>query len=179
MWLWVDRQAGASVFARVWKTNAMDGKLVYWTAALVYMSLVVSLAVAGVRMRRRDEIAQHRRLMLTGGALVVLFLLSYAAKLFFLGREDMASWSSEAVWVLRIHEAFVLTMLVSGIVATRRGLAIAGTRNVTGDPTDPPAVPERARGHRVAGWTAVCAAIAGFLTAVLVLWGMYQRGGIV
>ncbi|MEE2677288.1 MAG: DUF420 domain-containing protein [Myxococcota bacterium] len=157
----------------------MDPKLVYWTAALVNMSLVVSLAVAGVRMRRRNEIGLHRRLMLTGGVLVVLFLLSYAGKLLFLGREDMASWSSGAVWVLRIHEAFVLTMLIAGIVATRRGLAIAATRNVTGDPSDPPAAPERARGHRVVGWIAVCAAVAGFSTAVLVLWGMYQRAGVV
>jgi len=157
----------------------MDPRLVYWTAALVNMSLVVSLAAAGIRMRRRGEIARHRRLMLTGGALVGLFLLSYVAKLLFLGREDMAAWSSGAVWVLRIHEAFVLAMLVFGTLAARRGLALAGTRNVTRDPSDAPAAPARARGHRVAGWTAVGAAVAGFLTACLVLFGMYQRVGLV
>ena len=156
----------------------MDPRLLYWTAALLNMSVVVVLAVAGVRMRRRSEIVQHRRLMLTGGVLVIFFLLSYAAKLLFLGREDMDIWSSQAVWILRIHEAFVLTMLLSGIVATRRGLAMAGTRNVTGDSADAPAAPERARGHRVAGWTAVVAAILGFFTACLVLLGMYQRAGL-
>ena len=156
----------------------MDPRLLYWTAALVNMSIVVSLAVAGVRMRRRGEIVRHRRLMLTGGALVILFLLSYGAKLLFLGREDMDIWSSQAIWILRIHEAFVLTMLVSGIVATRRGLAMAETRNVTGDPADELAAPGRARGHRIAGWTAVVAAILGFFTAGLVLFGMYQRAGL-
>ena len=56
---------------------------------------------------------------------------------------------------------------------------MARTRNVTHDPSDPPAAPERARGHRLAGWTAASAAAAGFLPACLVLRGMYQRAGLV
>ena len=157
----------------------MDPKLLFWTGALANMSVVVSLAALGVRARRRGDIARHRRLMLTGGALVSLFLLSYVVKLLCLGREDMDTWSSGAVWMLRVHETCVLVMLVAGCLAARRGLAMARTRNVTHDPSDPPAAPERARGHRLAGWAAASAAAAGFLTACLVLFGMYERAGLV
>lgn len=157
----------------------MDPKLMFWTGALANMGVVVALAALGVRARRRGDVVRHRRLMLTGGALVSLFLLSYLVKLVCLGREDMDTWSGGAVWMLRIHETCVLVMLVAGSLATRRGLALVRTRNVTRDPSDPPAAPERARGHRLAGWTAASAAVAGFVTACLVLLGMYQRAGVV
>ncbi len=156
----------------------MDSNLLFWTAALSNMGMVVVLAAAGVRMRRRNQISRHRRLMQAGSVLVILFLPSYFAKLHFLGRENMDVWSSGAVWVLRFHEVFVLLMLLFGFLALRRGLALARTGNATLDPSDPPAAPERARGHRLAGWMAVGTAVAGLLTACLVLLGMNQRAGL-
>jgi len=157
----------------------MDPKLMFWTGALANMGAVVALAALGVWARRRGDIVRHSRLMLSGGALVSLFLLSYLVKLVCLGREDMETWSSGAVWLLRVHETCVLVMLVAGFLAARRGMAMARTRNVTRDPSDPPAAPERVRGHRLAGWTAASAAVAGFLAACLVLFGMYERAGLV
>ena len=92
----------------------MDPKVLFWTGALVNMALIVTLALFGVRARRRGDIAQHRRLMLSGAGLVGFFLTSYVFKLTFLGREDMSLWSPYAVWVLRFHETCVLVMLVAG-----------------------------------------------------------------
>jgi putative membrane protein len=157
----------------------MDPKVLFWTGALVNMALIVTLALFGVRARRRGDIAQHRRLMLSGAGLVGFFLVSYVFKLVFLGREDMSLWSPYAVWVLRFHETCVLVMLVAGFLAARRGLALAGTRNVTQNPADPAASPERARGHRGAGKLAMGAAVLGLLSAAVVLFDMYQRAGLV
>lgn len=155
----------------------MDPKLLFWTGALVNMVVIVVLAFAGVRARRRGDIPLHRRLMLSCAGLVGFFLSSYVLKLAFLGREDLSLWSPYAVWVLRFHETCILLMLLAGFLAARRGMALAGTRNVTHDPADPVAAPERARGHRGAGRLAVAAAVFGVLSAAVVLFDMYQRAG--
>lgn len=156
----------------------MDPKVLFWTWALVNMIAIVALAFAGVRARRAGDIARHRRLMLSGAALVVVFLAAYVAKLAVLGREDMQAWSPYAVWVLRFHETCVLVMLLAGALAVRRGMALARTRNVTGDASDPPASPGAGRGHRGAGKLAVGAALLGVLSAAVVLFDMYQRAGV-
>ena len=156
----------------------MEPKLLYWTGALVNMALVVGFAVSGVRARQRADVPRHRRQMLVGTALVGLFLVSYLLKLLLLGREEMGAWSHGSVWVLRLHECCVFTMLVAGVLAGRRGHRLRPTRNATRDPADPPAPVALARGHRVAGRIAVAAAGLGLLTATLVLAGMYQRAGL-
>lgn len=157
----------------------MDPKLLFWTGALINMGVIVALAFAGVRARRRGEIALHRRLMLSGAALVGLFLSSYIFKVTFLGREDMSVWSTYAVWVLRFHETCILVMLIAGFLAVRRGMALARTRNVTRQAKDPVAAPEQTRGHRGAGKAAIAAAVLGLLSAAVVLFDMYDRAGIV
>jgi hypothetical protein len=116
--------------------------------------------------------------MLVGAALVGLFLLSYLVKLLVLGREDMGAWSRSSLWVLRLHECCVFSMLVAGGVAGWRGRRLRRTRNATRDPADPPAPVALARGHRLAGGIAVVSAGLGLLTAILVLAGMYQRAGL-
>jgi hypothetical protein len=156
----------------------MDPKLLYWTGALVNMAVVVALAARGVQLRRRGEIARHRRHMLGAGALVGLFLVSYAFKLAWLGREALELWSPADVWVLRLHETCVLTMLLAGGFAASRGFRLAHTRAASGRPGDPPAPPALARWHRRGGWLAVAGAVLGLLTAGLVLLGMYRRAGI-
>ena len=155
----------------------MEPKLVYWTAALANMGVIVVLALRGVAHRRRGAIDRHRRSMLAAGWLVLAFLASYAVKLAVLGREAMQLWSPTAVWVLRIHELCVLTMLVAGGAALWRGRSLSRTRNASLDPRDPPAPAALADGHRRLGTVAVAAALLGFLTAVLVLAGMYARAG--
>jgi uncharacterized membrane protein YozB (DUF420 family) len=156
----------------------MDPKLVFWTGALVNMSAIVCLAALGVRERRRGAIAAHRRRMLAAGSLVALFLAAYAVKLALLGREDRSAWDATSVWVLRIHELCVLTMVVAGGLAAARGRRLARTRHATGNPVDPVAPPALGRGHRRAGWVAVVAAALGFATAAVVLAGMYRRAGL-
>ena len=92
----------------------MDPKLLFWTGALANMVVIVALAAAAVRARRRGDIRRHRRGMLAAAALVGLFLLSYALKLVWLGREEIERWSVTDVWILRIHELCVLAMLFAG-----------------------------------------------------------------
>ena len=153
----------------------MDPKLIYWTAALINLGVLCVYAVQGVRHVRRGEIARHRRAMAIASALVLAFLLSYVVKLMVLGRENMAVWSTVDVWVLRIHEVFVLQMVLAGAVAWLQARKLLPTRLVTRDPKDPAPDPATAKIHRVAGRTAVAGALLGFLLAFGVLFGMYVR----
>jgi len=153
----------------------MDPKVLYWSAALANLGVVVLLAVGGVRAIRRAEVLRHRRLMLSSIALVLAFLVSYLFKVELLGKEDLAEWSSADIWVLRIHETCVTLMLVAGAIAGGRAFKMRSTRAVTRDAADPPAPDTTRRSHRRWGWTAVIAAILGFATATLVLAAMYTR----
>ncbi|HEY8155727.1 MAG TPA: DUF420 domain-containing protein [Myxococcota bacterium] len=155
----------------------MDPRLVYWTFALLDLAAVALFAAAGVAALRRGDVARHRRRMLTAAALVGFFVLSYVAKLALIGREDLESWGSTSIWVLRIHELWIFLMLAAGAVAGSRALRLRHTRNVTRDPKHPPAPAELVRWHRRAGWTAVCAAGFALGFALLVLLGMYRRAG--
>lgn len=146
----------------------MDPKVLYWTGALCNMVIVVGLALVGVASARRGDVARHRRLMLGASALVGAFVVSYALKLAFLGREALSTWSPAAVWVLRLHELCVFTMLAAGIVAGVRAWPMRAA------PLAAQHAERRAR-HRVAGRVAVIAACAGVATAGLVLVGMYGR----
>ncbi len=140
-----------------------DPKLVYWTAALVNMGIALGLAVAGVRRVRRRDVAGHRRFMLGATALVGLFLVSYVAKVAWLGRERLELWDPRYVWTLRFHETCVLTMVIAGGRALWLG-AREGFRDS-----------ERAWVHRRAGRIALISAGLGVLSATYVLYGMYER----
>ncbi|MEZ4282985.1 MAG: DUF420 domain-containing protein [Myxococcota bacterium] len=153
----------------------MNPGLVYWTAALVNLGIVCAMAVFGVRCVRRGEIARHRQAMKLASWLVVAFLLSYVLKVVMIGREDMSRWSTAELWVLRVHELFVLVMLIAGGIAWLQSRRLVATRSVTRDPRDPEAEPDVLRRHKRAGWTAVLSAIAGFALAGVVLGGMYAR----
>jgi uncharacterized membrane protein YozB (DUF420 family) len=155
----------------------MDPRLLYWTFALLDLCAVVGIAVAGVVAVRRGDVTRHRRRMLTAAALVGLFVLSYIGKLALLGREDLASWGATSIWVLRIHELWVFTMLASGAVAGACALRLRRTRNATRDPRDPPAAASLVRCHRGAGRTAVASAALALAFAFLILAGMYRRAG--
>src|SRR5215831_14009801 len=149
-----------------------DPKVVYWTAALANMVVAFGFAAAGVARIRRGEVAAHRRAMKTAALLVLLFVVSYVVKVPVLGRERLDTWAPRFVAVLRVHETFVMTMVLAGALAlalaTLGGLARLGR-----------AAPERrtrtARFHRAAGWTAVATCALGAATAGYVLYGMYAR----
>ena len=131
----------------------------------------------GVPLAKAGEYARHARAMRAAAVLVGAFLLSYALKLAFLGREEQGTWGRNAVWILRIHELCVFAMLIAGTVAGTRALRLRRTRNATRDPRDPPAPPELVRWHRGAGKAAVYAAALALGFAGLVLAGMYRRAG--
>lgn len=156
----------------------MDPRLAYWTLALVNMFAVVGFALAGVQAVRRGDTELHRRRMLVSASLVVLFVLSYVVKLAVIGREHRSSWGMFSIWVLRIHELCVLTMVLAGALAIARGLRLRATRSFTRRPQDPAAPASVVRSHRGAGRTAAIAAALGFALAVFVLAGMYRRAGI-
>lgn len=153
----------------------MDPKLLFWSAALVNLGVLCGFGLFGVRYARRGEIARHRRSMKIASLLVLAFLGAYVLKVAFLGREDQSVWSALDVWVLRIHELFVLVMLGGGAFAWTRGRKLLGTRVVTRDPADPMPDPKLVRSHRIAGRTAVIGAVLGFLMAIGVIAGMVAR----
>lgn len=153
----------------------MHPSLLFWTAALLNLAIVCAAALLGVRCARRGEIARHRQAMKVAGALVVAFLVAYGLKVWLIGREDMSLWTRFDLWILRLHETFVLLMLVAGATAFRQSRRLVGTRAVTRDAKDPDADPHALRLHRRAGRVAVVSALLGFLLAVGVLLGMYRR----
>ena len=153
----------------------MDSKFAFWSAALANLFTICALLVAGIRNVRRGRIDRHRRCMLTASYLVGAFVLTYVIKLAVLGREQLSAWSPQSVTILRIHEAFVLTMILGGSVALIRARRMRATQNVSRNPEDPKAPASTVRGHRRAGWTAALAAGLGFATAVMVLMAMYSR----
>jgi hypothetical protein len=113
--------------------------------------------------------------MKVASLLVLGFLVSYLLKVPLLGREDMSVWSVRDVWVLRIHELFVLQMLGGGAIAWIQSRRLIGTRLVSLDPADPIPDPRSVRIHRLAGRTAVIGALLAFLSAIGVLAGMFGR----
>ena len=153
----------------------MNPTLYFWTAALLDLAAVCIVAISGVRYARRGEIARHRRSMKISTVLVFVFLGAYVLKVLILGREDQSVWTFFDVWVLRIHELFVMIMLISGAIAWFQSRKLEGTRLVTHDPADPEPDPKVARRHRIAGRTAVINAVLGLLMAILVLAGMFAR----
>ncbi len=153
----------------------MDPKLAYWTAAFVNLGVLMGVALSGVRLVRRGEVARHRRAMRIAGSLVVAFLLSYPFKLAFLGREDLASWGAVHVGVLRVHELCVLVMLLGGTTAFALGRRLARTAAVDDSPDAPPATGEMLARHRLAGRAGVAGAVLGWITSGMVLAGMYAR----
>ena len=153
----------------------MDLKLLFWIAALLNLAVLCGVAIMGVRHARRGEIARHRRSMKIATALVFAFLGSYVLKVMFLGREDQSVWTFFDIWVLRIHELFVMVMLIAGAIAWFESRKLEGTRLVTHDPSDPEPDAKVARRHRIAGRTAVINAVLGFLMAILVIAGMFAR----
>jgi uncharacterized membrane protein YozB (DUF420 family) len=153
----------------------MNPGLLFWTAALVDLGVVCLVAILGVRCARRGEIARHRRAMKTASWLVVAFLLCYGLKVWLIGREDMSLWSQLDLWVLRIHELFVMIMLVAGAVAWSQARKLRGTRIVTRVASDPEPAPGTVRMHRRSGRVAVVSAVLGFAMAIGVLAGMFQR----
>lgn len=155
----------------------MDPKILFWAAALLNLGVLCGFGLLGVRYARRGEIARHRQNMKIASLLILGFLAAYVLKVVFLGREDQSVWSSLDVWVLRIHELFVVFMLVGGSIAWRQGRKLEGTRVVTRDPADPVPDPKVLQTHRRAGWTAVLGGVLAFFMAIGVLAGMIARAG--
>jgi len=151
----------------------LDPKVTYWTGALANMVVALGVASFGVSRIRRAEVARHAFAMKTAVILVVLFVVSYALKLWLLGREALEVWEPRFVHVLRFHELCVFTMVAAGGTA----LYLATTRRLA-DPPAPDALAQRARIariHRTAGWTALIACGLGAISASYVLYGMYAR----
>lgn len=156
----------------------MNPSLVFWTAALVNLFVVTALVATGIRNIRRGNLSQHRRCMKTAAALVAGFLGAYLLKVLWLGRERLSEWSELAVAILRIHEVCVFAMVVGGVSALVLSRKMHRNRNqLTHLPDAPLASGSALEKHRMAGWAAAIGAGLGFLTAAIVLLGMYERAG--
>jgi uncharacterized membrane protein YozB (DUF420 family) len=155
----------------------MDAKLIYWTAALANLAAVVVCAGLGWRRARRRDFQAHRRLMLAASWLVLAFLLSYALKVAFLGREQLELWAQPYVRMLHVHELFVSLMLVCGITALVQARRLGLPRGADSPPIDAAKLARGLRVHRGIGRVAILAGVGGLGTAAYVLWGMYERAG--
>jgi uncharacterized membrane protein YozB (DUF420 family) len=154
----------------------MNPSLVFWTAALVNLLAILALVTIGIRNIRRGNLSRHRRCMKTAAALVACFLGAYPLKLLWFGREQLSEWSGQAVLILRIHEVCVFAMVVGGLTALILSRKMhRGRKQLTRLPDAPLASSRALQTHRMAGWTAAIGAGLAFLTAAIVLLGMYER----
>jgi putative membrane protein len=149
----------------------MDPKLLYWTGALVNLGVIVGCVVQGVRAIRRGDVRRHRGRMLTGAALVGLFLVSYVLKVAVLGKEDRSLWTAFDYGVLYVHELCIAAMLLAGGVALLRAWRFRAA--LAPGPSLPAGPLPGAASHRRAGRIAVAAAVLGFVTAAGVLARMF------
>jgi putative membrane protein len=153
----------------------VNPKLVYWTLALTNLAVIVGCGARGVRAIRRGEVRTHRRLMLTASALVALFLVSYLAKVAWLGKEDRTAWTALDHAVLGIHELCVAAMLLAGGVALYRALRFQAKLGPGWSiPPGADALPGRNQ-HRRAGTIAKWSGVLAFVTAIGVWAGMLLR----
>ncbi len=155
----------------------MDAKVIFWGAAVLNFAALTGFAVAGIQQIRRGERARHRRSMLIAASLVGVFLVAYVVKLATLGREDLDTWSSAAVWTLRFHELCVLAMLIGGGTALVLGGRIKKSRLFATTPDAPAPSPSDLHRHRIAGRVALAGAVLGVVSAGFVWLGMLSRSG--
>jgi uncharacterized membrane protein YozB (DUF420 family) len=154
----------------------MNPSLAFCTAALVNLLVIVILVAIGIRNIRRGNLSRHRRCMKSAATLVACFLGLYPLKVLFFGREQLPEWSDQAVTILRIHELCVLAMIIGGMAALLLARKMNRGRNQLAQlPDIPLASIPTLRKHRMAGWTAAIGAGLAFLTAAIVLAGMYER----
>ncbi len=151
----------------------MTPNLAFWLFAFILTSIVLALGLWGAAFARKGELAKHRTRMVWACNLILLFVLAYALKMLFLGREDKSEWSSFYHAILYIHEFFVACMLAGGLYARVVAFKFAGSlfsENV-------PEVDRARRGAhaRVGRLTLICTACALF-TAGILLFGMFSRG---
>ena len=151
----------------------MDPKLLYWTAALANLGVIVFAGWRAIAAIRRGDVVGHRRGMRIAGGLVFLFLVSYAAKVVLLGKEDRSAWTSVDYAILYTHELCIAGMLLAGGFALYRA---SGFRDALGEPPKLPGerlagASQHTRAGKVAAWTGLFA----FLTAVGVWGGMLLR----
>ena len=153
----------------------MNPKLVYWTLALANLAIIVTCGTRGIRAIRRGDVRTHLRMMLTASALVALFLVSYFAKVAWLGKEDRTRWTALDRAILGVHELCITAMLLAGGIALYRAWRFsARLRPGWTVPPGADALPGRTqhrRAGRIAGWSGVLA----FVTAIGVWAGMLLR----
>ena len=153
----------------------MSPSLIYWTAALANLAVIVACGARGVRAIRRGEVRAHRRMMLTSTALVALFLVSYLLKVAWLGKENRAGWTALDHAILGVHELCITAMLLAGGYALYRALRFqARLRPTWALPAGRDALPGR-DGHRRAGGVAKWSGALAFVTAIGVWAGMLLR----
>jgi putative membrane protein len=149
--------------------------LVYWTAALANLAVIVGCGSRGVRAIRRGEVRTHRRMMLVSTALVALFLVSYLLKVAWLGKEDRSAWTALDHAILYTHEMCIAAMLVAGGIALFRALRFqAQLLPGWSIPLGRDALPGGEQ-HRRAGRIAVWSGVLAFVTAIGVWAGMLLR----
>ena len=154
----------------------MNPSLAFWTAALIDLLAIVVLIATGVRSIRRGNLSLHRRCMKGAAILVACFLGIYPLKVLCFGRERLSEWSESAVVILRIHEFCVFAMVAGGLTALILSRKMHSSRSQLEKLPDVPlASNQTLRRHRIAGRTAAIGAGLAFLTAAIVLVGMYER----
>ncbi len=154
----------------------MNPSLAFWTAALIDLLAIVVLIATGVRSIRRGNLSLHRRCMKGAAILVACFLGIYPLKVLCFGRERLSEWSESAVVILRIHEFCVFAMVAGGLTALILSRKMHSSRSQLAQLPDAPlASNQTLRRHRIAGRAAAIGAGLAFLTAAIVLVGMYER----
>jgi hypothetical protein len=99
----------------------VNPKLVYWTIALANLAVIVVWRARRARgpARRGAHAPAHDARV---GALVGLFLVSYLAKVAWLGKEDRSGWTASTTRCSASTRLCIAAMLCAGGIALYRAL---------------------------------------------------------
>ena len=150
----------------------MTANLMYWLFAYVLTLVAFLIGLNGVSHIRRGDWQAHRKRMVASCNLILFFVASYVVKVLVLGREDKSDWSTFYLVVLYIHESFIACMLIFGVLARIRA---AKLQLKTPDGSD--AIVRKKHGN--AGKMCLLFCALGILTATVVVFGMFERAGLV
>ena len=147
----------------------MNTLLIFWVFAYFLMFGLLATAIIAVRFARLGKLDAHAKWMNITVFLVILFVLSYGGKLLFLGRESLEIWEPAYVIVLRIHEFFIALMLIFGTLARLRARSFKRPLEKTNEQNN------QRKNHKKWGKIALISTGCGWLTAGILLYGMFDR----
>ena len=145
--------------------------LFFWNSAFLLFSLQLLIGFRGAYYACIGNWQKHHRFMNQASFLVIVFLIGYSFKVLLLGKENKSLWNPADFLVFYAHEAFVFIMISAGVGAQIFARRFLGSRPYIKSHTSK----LLRRTHTNLGRIALVSASFAWITAGLILFGMFKR----